>query len=137
MNSKEISQKSQLPISTIRYYEKINLIPQPSRKSNGYRDYNEDTLYLLSIIKGLTELDFSLKEIKAVFKLIQNKTDTNDVITYIQAIFEKKETKIAQRLVHLKLVKNNIVGILQRRFYSKDHAVQDTIEKLANIFSEK
>ncbi|WP_081035642.1 MerR family DNA-binding transcriptional regulator [Ligilactobacillus araffinosus] len=28
MNSKEISQKSQLPISTIRYYEKINLIPQ-------------------------------------------------------------------------------------------------------------
>lgn len=94
MNSKEISQKSQLPISTIRYYEKINLIPQPSRKSNGYRDYNEDTLYLLSIIKGLTELDFSLKEIKAVFKLIQNKTDTDDVITYIQAIFEKKKQRL-------------------------------------------
>lgn len=137
MNSKEISQKSQLPISTIRYYEKINLIPMPPRKANGYRDYDEDTLYLLSIIRGLTDLGFSLKEIKGIFDLIQSKINTTDAMVNIQTIFEQKEYKIAHKMNSLKLVKKNIVNILQKRFYANDFKVQDTVEKIANIFSEK
>lgn len=137
MNSKEISQESQLPISTIRYYEKINLIPMPPRKANGYRDYDEDTLYLLNIIRGLTDLGFSLKEIKGIFDLIQSKTNTTDAMMNIQTIFEQKEYKIAHKMNSLKLVKKNIVNILQKRFYANDFKVQDTVEKIANIFSEK
>lgn len=137
MNSKEISQKSQLPISTIRYYEKINLIPMPPRKANGYRDYDEDTLYLLNIIRGLTDLGFSLKEIKGIFNLVQSKTNTTDAMVNIQTIFEQKEHKIAHKMNSLKLVKKNIVNILQKRFYANDFKVQDTVEKKANIFSEK
>nr|WP_321315491.1 MerR family transcriptional regulator [uncultured Ligilactobacillus sp.] len=90
MNSKEISRKSGLPISTIRYYEKIELIPSPLRKSNGYRDYDEDVLFLLRIIKELTYLGFSLREIKELLNFIQIHSNISDNLDYIQDILEQK-----------------------------------------------
>lgn len=39
MTIKELAIKSGLAVSTIRYYERQGLIPQPERLSNNYRDY--------------------------------------------------------------------------------------------------
>ncbi len=65
MNSKKLSELTQTPISTIRYYEKIGLVPPPNRKNNNYRDYGENYITRIQLINYLTNLNFKLNEIKS------------------------------------------------------------------------
>ena len=56
---------------TIRYYEKIKLMPDPTRSSSGYRIYADSHLKRLSFIKRCRELGFTLKEIAALLLLVE------------------------------------------------------------------
>lgn len=42
MNIKMVSEQFGLTADTLRYYEKIGLIPPVKRNKNGVRDYSED-----------------------------------------------------------------------------------------------
>ncbi len=42
MNIKKFSKLTEISAHTLRYYEKIGLILNVARDSNGHRDYNED-----------------------------------------------------------------------------------------------
>ena len=37
----ELSTECDCPVETIRYYEKVGLLPAPLRRANGYRSYDE------------------------------------------------------------------------------------------------
>ena len=64
MKIHELSKQSGIHLETIRYYEKMGLMPEPKRLANGYRDYDEASLKQLKFIKTCRALDFSLAEIK-------------------------------------------------------------------------
>ncbi|WP_420433700.1 MerR family transcriptional regulator [Hyphobacterium sp.] len=49
---------------TIRYYEKIGLIPPPQRDRSGYRQYDEASLSRLSFIVKLRALGFTVEDIR-------------------------------------------------------------------------
>lgn len=61
----QISAQSGIPSSTIRYYEKIGLLPLPSRRS-GRRVYSEDVFLRLRMIRLCKDLGFDLPDIKVV-----------------------------------------------------------------------
>jgi MerR family mercuric resistance operon transcriptional regulator len=65
-----LSSKTGVNGETIRYYEKIKLIPEPKRSSSGYRIYDASHLNRLSFIKRCRELGFTLKEIAALLALV-------------------------------------------------------------------
>jgi DNA-binding transcriptional MerR regulator len=44
MQIKKLSSATGVDIETIRYYEKQGLLPEPDRKENGYRDYDNTHL---------------------------------------------------------------------------------------------
>jgi MerR family mercuric resistance operon transcriptional regulator len=55
---------------TIRYYEKIGLMPKPIRSSGGHRIYDQSHLKRLSFIRRTRELGFNLKEIRGLLELV-------------------------------------------------------------------
>ena len=61
------SRVSGLSRDMIRHYEKLGLI-HPKRLPNGYRDYADDDLYLLTVIKYLSNLGVPLKRIAKAFE---------------------------------------------------------------------
>ena len=65
-----LSKKTGVNSETIRYYEKIRLMPEPLRSDNGYRVYDDSHLKRLSFIKRCRELGFTLKEITALLGLV-------------------------------------------------------------------
>ena len=67
MKINDASRSSGLSRDMIRYYEKIGLV-SPSRLPNGYRDYTDDDLYLLTVIKYLSNLGVPLKRISKAFE---------------------------------------------------------------------
>ena len=58
-------------IETIRYYEKIGLIPAPPRTEGRQRVYDSSHLKRLSFIRRSRELGFSLDEIRALLGLVR------------------------------------------------------------------
>jgi MerR family redox-sensitive transcriptional activator SoxR len=59
----QIAERAGTPASTIRYYEKIGVLPEPSRES-GQRVYGTDVIEYLEAIGIAQNLGFHLDEIK-------------------------------------------------------------------------
>jgi DNA-binding transcriptional MerR regulator len=71
MNMKigELAERSGIPASTIRYYEKEGLLPKVQRGANGYRVYQANALERLDLIQLGQKLGFSLDTIRSVAAL--------------------------------------------------------------------
>ncbi len=57
-------------IETIRYYEKIGLMPEPKRAANGYRYYDEDDKRRLGFIMRGRELGFNIDGLRSLLTLV-------------------------------------------------------------------
>ncbi|AGI67432.1 mercuric resistance operon regulatory protein MerR [Octadecabacter antarcticus 307] len=72
----EMSKRTGVNIETIRYYERIKIMPQPDRTEGGNRQYNHDQLKRLSFIKTSRELGFSIDEIRALLEMVDRQDFT-------------------------------------------------------------
>jgi DNA-binding transcriptional MerR regulator len=65
----ELAERTGIPASTIRYYEKEGLLPKAQRGANGYRVYQASTLERLELIQLGQNLGLSLDAIRTVSAL--------------------------------------------------------------------
>jgi MerR family mercuric resistance operon transcriptional regulator len=56
-------------IETIRYYERIGLLPRPARSAARYRLYGADDARRLTFVRRARELGFTLNEVRALLAL--------------------------------------------------------------------
>lgn len=66
----KLSAKTGVNIETVRYYEKIGLIPKPSRSEGGNRLYNMEQVKRLAFVKRCRELGFPLDTIREFLRLV-------------------------------------------------------------------
>ena len=66
-----LSQRTAVNIETIRYYEKIGLLPSPPRTEGGHRLYPDAHLKRLIFIRRSRELGFTLDEIRNLLGLVE------------------------------------------------------------------
>ena len=72
----EMSNLTGVNIETVRYYERIGIMPKPDRTNGGNRQYNHDQLKRLSFIKRCRDLGFSLDEIRALLEMVDRRDFT-------------------------------------------------------------
>jgi len=65
----ELSKLTGVNIVTIRYYERIKMLPLPPRTAGGRRIYDALNVRILAFIRRSRELGFSLGEIRALIRL--------------------------------------------------------------------
>lgn len=63
----EIATHSGVSVDTVRYYEKLKLLPLAARSSGGYRIFPAETVERIKFIKQAQEMGFSLDEVKQLF----------------------------------------------------------------------
>lgn len=68
-----------LTVETIRYYERIGLLPPPPRTSSGRRLYGQGAVRVLVFIRRSRELGFSLDEIRSLLGLAGHKPSCRSV----------------------------------------------------------
>jgi len=61
----ELARRTGLSTSKIRFYEARGLLPAAVRSANGYRDYGEHALSLVTFIDRAQSLGFTLREVAA------------------------------------------------------------------------
>lgn len=72
MNSLTISQlarRSGVPASTLRYYERVGVIPPPARSDSGYRLYDEQALARLAFVQRAKALGVELDDLADLVRL--------------------------------------------------------------------
>ena len=62
----ELSERTGVIRETIRYYERIGLLPLPQRAENGYRQYTDGDVERLKFIQRARSLDFTLDDIAEI-----------------------------------------------------------------------
>src|SRR5258706_16303326 len=68
----ELSRRTGSNIETIRYYERIGLIPAPPRRGR-YRSYDEQDVNRLRFVRRARELGFPLDEVRTLLGLAENR----------------------------------------------------------------
>ncbi|MDE2513173.1 MAG: helix-turn-helix domain-containing protein [Alphaproteobacteria bacterium] len=63
-------------LETIRYYERIGLLPAPPRSAGGYRLYGLDLLKRVNFIRRSRELGFTLAEVGGLLRLVDGRKFT-------------------------------------------------------------
>lgn len=66
-----LSERTGVHIETIRYYERIGVLPHPPRSPAGYRRYGSEDIRRLGFIRRLRELGFSLDTVQALLDLAE------------------------------------------------------------------
>src|SRR2546427_12959416 len=62
----EVASRSGVSIDTVRYYERLRLLPSPPRTEGGFRVFTMDAVARVQFIKQAQELGLSLDEIKTL-----------------------------------------------------------------------
>ncbi len=65
----ELARRTGANLETVRYYEKVGLLPPPPRTATGYRSYDGGHERRLRFVLRARELGFSLEEIRALLRL--------------------------------------------------------------------
>jgi MerR family mercuric resistance operon transcriptional regulator len=89
-----LSARSGVNIETIRYYEKIGVMPKPSRSAGGYRVYEPEHVKRLHFVRRGRELGFSLDELRGLLRLVDGHAYTCAqvhalAVTHVKDIREK------------------------------------------------
>ena len=68
-----LSQRTECNIETIRYYERVGLLPVPARSAGGYRLYGTGHLKRLTFIRRARALGFSIHEVRKLLELAEHR----------------------------------------------------------------
>lgn len=127
MNIKSVSQILSLSPDTIRYYEKIGLMPHVSRNASGFREFNEQDVARLKFITCFRKAGVSIDRLTEYLKLVDEGPHTiSDRLDILTSEKEKLEQK-RQELSHA-------IETLEHKIAN----YQDTVSTLENhLFHER
>jgi DNA-binding transcriptional MerR regulator len=101
----EAAQQLGISADTLRYYEKINLIPRVARNVSGIRSYSAKDLSRLRFIKRAQAMNFSLKEIAELLKMREKPTSARQEVR--ELTYQKLEA-VKERLNELQTLHNEL-----------------------------
>jgi MerR family mercuric resistance operon transcriptional regulator len=72
----ELARRTGCNLETIRYYEKIGVMPDPPRTASGYRLYDDSHVSRLRFILRARELGFTIEQTRGLLDLVDGGTQT-------------------------------------------------------------
>ncbi|MBR1453519.1 MAG: MerR family transcriptional regulator [Lachnospiraceae bacterium] len=126
----QVSQMFNIPISTLRYYDKEGFFPNLKR-SSGIRRFGEQDIEALKVIECLKESGLELKDVK---QFIRWATKGSSTYKNRKELFEKRKIAVEQEIKKLQKTLN----ILEYKCWYYDKAIKDgTEDKIYKMLPNK
>lgn len=106
----QLSKQSGVKVTTIRYYESIGLIPEPTRSDSGRRLYGTKAVSTLSFVRHCRDLGFSME---AIENLLQIQTKPNQSCDTVELIARDQLAEINKRIDQLMSLQHELNRIVQ------------------------
>lgn len=123
----EISKMFQLPISTLRYYDKEGLFPHLKRV-NGVRQFSKSEIETSRVIDCLKKSGLEIKEIKEYMSLCSL---GNTTLKQRKEIFEKQKEEVLQEMEKLQ----KVLSMLNYKCWYYDQAIEKNDEAYVQALS--
>ena len=106
----ELAKAAGVSTDTLRHYERKGVLPRPHRSRNGYREYPEEALVRVAMIRQALAVGFTLDELSAVFKI----RDRGGVpCLEVRNLAAKKLSDIEVQLREMEALRNELRDSLQ------------------------
>lgn len=96
-------------VETIRYYERIGLLPAPSRTSGNYRAYAPEHLARLSFIRRARALGFPLEQVRALLGLADDK---NQDCAAVDVIARRHLAEVDRKIADLTALRRELRDVI-------------------------
>lgn len=67
LHSAELARLAGVSTDTLRYYERLRLLPAAPRSASGYRQFPQQALARVRLIRGALAIGFSVRELAGIF----------------------------------------------------------------------
>lgn len=101
----ELAERLGVTTKAIRFYERIGLLPDPSRTSSGYRSYEEVDAERLVFIKTAQRLGLSLDEIK---EIIAFRDRGEQPCGYVADVLQRQVTDLDARIREMRALRDEL-----------------------------
>src|SRR6266550_650271 len=92
-----VANKAGVTPDTIRYYERLGLLPMPTRSPAGYRQYADGVVNRLTLIRNAQQFGFSLRDIASFLRVRENGgKPCHDVRRAAEHMLEAVDRQIAE-----------------------------------------
>lgn len=106
-----LARQSGVNAETIRYYERIGLLPDPPRSDGGHRLYGEAHQRRLGFIHKCRQLGFTLEEIRELLSLVDREQVSCE---RVQHIAEQHLASIRARIRDLRRMQRSLTELVEQ-----------------------
>ena len=105
MTIKEVAEKYDISADTLRYYERVGMIPKVTRRPNGIRDYQESDLGWVELVICMRKAGLPVEALIEYVKLYQQGDETFEA--RLQLLSEERE-KLEKQKEQIELAVNRL-----------------------------
>ena len=116
----EIADRAGVSVRSVRYYERAGLIAA-TRRTNGYREFDETAIALARAIRDLIASGFTIDEVRSLSSCLPATTTTVDCCTQTVALYRHKLEQIDAQMRTLGAVRRRV----EERLASLTHDQRD------------
>ncbi|MGJ4885577.1 MULTISPECIES: helix-turn-helix domain-containing protein [unclassified Bradyrhizobium] len=107
----DLAKRTGTKVETIRYYERIGLLPLPARTEGNYRAYDNDQLGRLSFIRRARDLGFSIDQVRDLLDLADQRDRSCDAVDVIAG---QHLAEIERKIADLVALRDELADVIGR-----------------------
>lgn len=127
MNIKKVSEQTGVSADTIRYYERIGLLPRVRRNKSGIREFSEQDIATLEFIRCFRRAGMSVESLIEYMNLVEQGEGTEEARMHL---LQEQRDKLDARIDELLATRN-------RMDYKIKNYQNILLEKENVLFDEK
>lgn len=126
MKISEMSEQSGLSVDTLRYYEKIGLLPPVNRTNGGIRDYDERDMKRVDFIKCMRAAGLPIDVLLEYFALVEQGDET---IEARKEILQEQRAQLMARMAEMQ----ETLDLLNYKIQKYENAVLKSEQELTEV----
>jgi DNA-binding transcriptional MerR regulator len=125
---------AQVTAGTIRYYERIGLLPKPGRTPAGYRQYPASVVHRLTLIRNAQQFGFSLRDIASFLRV---RDDGGTPCQNVRRSAERMLAAVDTQIAELRARRRQMARTLKRWDERLVHTRTETRAYLLEMLDDK
>lgn len=107
----QLAEQAAVTPDTLRYYERLRLLPAPPRSTGGYRLYDADVAERVAFIRKAQGLGLSLEEVGEVLRIADAGTPPCE---HVRVALERRLRETEARIAELESLRRTLTRALRR-----------------------
>ena len=107
----ELSRRSGVPTTALRYYENAGLLPRSKRTTAGYRAFDADVLPRLAFIRAAQAIGLTVAEIREVIAI---RDGGSPPCAHVLALLERHRCQVQSRIQQLEQLERDLAFLAER-----------------------